>query len=201
MKYFSIVVLFFCFFSCESNQQKTEVELGDNKEIDIDIVTCNCDSLKLNKNNKLTFNNNVFTGICELNYPETEQKYIDKQIVEGEVLGKVSYYSKLGEFLYAEVYNKGKLKSDGQNIHNCNCSELTIKTEDGVNKNYLQNNLFTGTCEDFYPNSKQVYIESTYKNGLLDGYTTYFNKNGSTIYMQKYKVGQLLKEIYPSNDN
>lgn len=193
------VVLLLIIAGCNSSKSSdVEVELGDNKQIDIEILTCNCDSLILSSDSLiLQLNDVTFTGVCELNYPGTEQKYIDKQIVEGKIHGNVSYYSKFDDFLYSEVYNDGLLKSNNGQLKQCSCQELKIEKTDSVIKNYFKETLFTGKCEDYYLDTDQLYLEANYKNGLLSGYTIYYKKDGSTLFMQNYKEGILLDEIYP----
>jgi antitoxin component YwqK of YwqJK toxin-antitoxin module len=55
---------------------------------------------------------------------------------------------------------------------------------------------FTGRCEKFYENSNQLYMESSYKKGILDGYTIYYNRDGSTILMEKYELGVMTSTVH-----
>jgi antitoxin component YwqK of YwqJK toxin-antitoxin module len=80
----------------------------------------------------------------------------------------------------------------------CNCKDLKMKaSSDKLTKNYLNTILFSGSCEDYYPNSDQIYLEANYKKGLLHGFTIHYTKNGSAILMQKYEEGILIEEIIP----
>jgi len=197
MKNIYITLLTITLFSCTSNKTETNVEMGDNKEIDLNLIVCNCDSLSINDQKLLTYHDSIFTGTCFSNYPLVEQKYIDKQIVKGKIHGKVRYYDKFGKFLSEEIYNSGDFFENEETNNFCNCNDLNIKKSDSTSKAYLESNLFTGNCKSYFPNSEQLYLESNYKNGLLDGYTIYYKKDGATLFLQSYKEGKLLKEIFP----
>tara|TARA_B100000809_G_C15018442_1_gene487551 strand:+ start:250 stop:849 length:600 start_codon:yes stop_codon:yes gene_type:complete len=198
MKYILVLFLFITLISCENSKDtKVSVELGENKEF-VNLPSCHCDSLILNETEKLVLLETIFTGTCFLNYPQADQKYIEKQILDGLIHGKISYFDKTGELLFEEVYNKGKLLTNAENKSRCNCMDLIMKDgENNFKKNYLNESLFTGTCEDFFPNTNQLYLESNYKNGLLHGFTVYYQKDGSVLMMQNYKDGVLIEDIIP----
>lgn len=200
MKHF-ILTLFILtlFIGCDSSHnEETVIEMGNNKESDIS-ASCNCDDLDANSENLLILDSKVFTGTCFLNYPQSDQKYIEKQILNGKVHGKITYFDKLGELLFEETYNNGNLVGDLENNTKCDCSDIVIKESEDFSKNYLNDILYTGGCEDFYPNSDQLYLESNYKNGLLNGFTIYYQKDGSVLIMQEYKDGVLIEDIVPQN--
>jgi len=199
MKYLFFIALTFSFFTAcnSSHKEDTVIEMGNNKESE-SIALCNCDDLIENENKELSLNGQVYTGNCFLDYPQSDQKYLEKQILNGKVHGKIIYFDKQGNVLFEETYNKGNLLGDLDNTSACSCADLIIKeTDDGVNKNYLNDILYTGGCEDYFPNTDQLYLESNYKNGLLDGFTIYYQKDGSVLMMQEYKDGVLIEDIIP----
>ena len=197
MKYILSLFLLLPLISCESSEDNVSVEMGDNKKFK-NLPECNCDSLLIDDRNKLNLSESLFTGTCFLNYPGENQKYIEKQILDGNIHGKITYFDKAGEILIEEIYNNGVLLTDAENKSRCNCTELTMKEgKNNLKKNYLNESLFTGTCEDFFPNSDQLYLESNYKNGQLDGFTVYYQKDGSVLMMQEFKDGVMLEGIVP----
>jgi len=192
---FSLITLFFL-IACNSNQTKTEVELGTNNESDIS-ESCYCDSLKKNLENRLELNHKLYSGSCFSNYPNSKQKYIEKQIFEGKYHGKITYYDKNGKKLYSETYNKGESLGDLEHQPNCNCNDIKLKDENGIKKYYYKDVLYTGKCSDYYPNTNQVYLESNYQNGLLHGFTIYYQKDGKVLMIHDYENGKIIKEINP----
>ena len=186
--------------SCNSNSHKKEtvVEMGSNKEIK-SVEICNCDSLLKNEEGLMTLNQQPFTGICELYYPNSSTKYMSQQLLDGEVNGSIFYYDKDGNVILEEEYVKGKKIGEKDEILHVNCKELVAKENEREGKIYYYSEKpFTGSCEDYYPNSDQVYLVSNYKNGKLNGYTTYFNKDGSVLIMNKYENNNIVSEFTTS---
>jgi len=118
--------------------------------------------------------------------------------MNGRLHGKVSYFDREGNILIEEMYENGKQKRMGGTDESisCKCDELTISKMNGYSVYKLDNVPFTGTCQKHYENSAQVYMECNYKNGLLHGYTQYFNKDGSSIILEKYEHGELITTIH-----
>jgi antitoxin component YwqK of YwqJK toxin-antitoxin module len=54
---------------------------------------------------------------------------------------------------------------------------------------------YTGSCEEYYPDMNQLYMRINYRDGILQGYSSYFNKDGSTLLIQKYENGELISAI------
>jgi len=183
--------------SCQTTQKKTEVELGANKGIE-DVQVCHCDSLNMNDRSELMFKGEVFTGVCELYYPNSTNKYVSKQILNGKINGSIFYYDKEGNILVEEEYVNGKKIGEKDQILLVNCKDLSVKEVSNQKIYYYNEKPFTGTCQDFYPNSNQAYLVSDYKDGKLNGYTTYFNKDGSVLIMNKYKDNELVSEMTTS---
>ena len=75
--------------------------------------------------------------------------------------------------------------------------DIDGKSENGLKKHYLNNSLYTGKCSDNFPNSDQVYLEANYKDGLLHGYTIYYQKDGKVLMIHNYENGEIIKEITP----
>ena len=182
--------------SCNSESDSTTIELGENKTIDMS-ASCHCDSLKTDSTEILKLQNDVFTGTCFSNYPNSDQKYIEKEILKGEYHGKVTYFDKQGKTLYSETYSKGTAMGDLDNQPNCNCMDIETKDENGVKKHFYKNSLYTGKCSDNFPDTDQVYLEANYKDGLLHGYTIYYKKDGAVLMMHNYENGEIIKEITP----
>ncbi|MBK9592648.1 MAG: hypothetical protein IPO32_14535 [Crocinitomicaceae bacterium] len=112
--------------------------------------------------------------------------------------GKVEYYDREGQIILQEFYEDGNQKRTGgaDGATTCDCSELETQVVQGVNVYKLDNVPFTGKCEKFYEGESQVYMESNYKKGLLHGYTVYYNRDGSTILMEKYENGEAVSAIH-----
>lgn len=182
--------------SCNSKPDTTTIELGENKEVDMSTL-CNCDSLQTNSSGELVLKSEAYTGRCYSNFPNSEQKYIEKEILKGEYHGKVTYFDKSGKLLYSETYNKGTSLGDIENQPDCNCMDIEMKDENGIKKHYLKSTLYTGKCTDNFPNSDQRYLEANYKDGLLHGYTIYYKKDGKVLMMHNYEEGKIIKEITP----
>lgn len=192
---FSLTLLI---MSCKNDKKAPLIEMGSNKEIET-LQNCNCDSLTKNEDGTLLLNNKIYTGTCELFYPNSTQKYMVQQILDGQVNGSIFYYDKNGTVILEEEYVKGKKIGNKDEILMVNCKDLVSKDNDTGEKIYYYNDKpFTGTCEDYYPESQQTYIVSNYKDGKLNGYTTYFNKDGSTLIMNKYKDNKVVSEFTTS---
>jgi antitoxin component YwqK of YwqJK toxin-antitoxin module len=173
--------------------------MGDNKEA-VALEECYCDSLTSNTNNELVLNDNVFTGNCIANYPFSDQKYIEKQILNGKIHGKIIYYDKTGAVLIEEMYKNGDLVGNiGDNTNQCTCAELRIKKTDSISKTYLNDVLFSGHCADYFPDTEQLSLEANYNNGLLNGFTIFYKKNGNSLIIQEYENGKMLSEIFPQD--
>ncbi len=184
--------------SCQSDQSnENQVELGESKSAEV-VASCQCDELVKSDKDVYLLNGDPYTGNCIILYQNSDKKYIEKQYLEGKMNGEVIYYDQAGNVIYRENYVQGEYKKDlaTENIH-CNCKVLTKETVNNQTKLYYKGQLFTGTCSDQYLNSDQDYIKSSYKNGLLDGYKTYYTKDGTILYQEKYQSNTLVTTIYP----
>lgn len=199
MKNFVLVIASVFIFSCSTDGNQSEDIANGSVNTVADLDTCQCHELK-QSNGDWMKNDLLFTGVCIENYPETDLKYIEKNFLSGKLHGKVNYYDKNGGLLLEELYENGKSVRSG-NVDNleCNCSELVLiqsSANSEVKRYSLDNIPFTGKCFEYYPNSDQLYIQAYYKNGALDGYTTYFGRDGKTLYMEKYSSGELINTVH-----
>ena len=163
------------------------------------VDTCLCDDLSEDSLGNYFKDERPYNGVCVYNYPQSNQKYMVKGIMNGKLHGKVIYYDNQGNVLVEEVYENGQKKRTGDGAPmTCDCAELEIKKMPGesIQRSFLEDIPFSGTCTKKFPESEQVYIESNYKNGLQEGYTSYYDKMGNTLYMEKYEHGELLKIIH-----
>lgn len=184
-------------WSCDSlSDSDNVVELGESKTGG-DIIVCNCEDLTKDSIGILNYNGIPFTGNCLIKYQNSEKTYIEKQILNGQINGKIKYFNRSGKVLFEENFVQGEFKLDlsQESIH-CNYKSLTFKQEGFFKKCYYNDMLFTGTCSDQYPNSDQDYFKSTYKDGLLHGYNTYYDKNGEILYQEKYRSDTLVKVVH-----
>lgn len=198
---FLILIFLVQLVACGEDHHSAEdlVESGEFNAADIK-DTCMCSEL-ITKDELMVKEEEPFTGVCIENYPESDKKYIEKNILKGQLHGKVSYFDKNGNVLYEEFFEAGgSLRSSKNENQICNCSELvgTKNSQDPTlpQRYNLDNIAFTGTCKEYYPESDQVYMEAQYKNGLKEGYTTFYGKDGSTLYMEKYESGYLIKTVH-----
>lgn len=191
---FPIFLLFL--WSCNNSQNDATTEsFGENKS-EGTVIACLCTDLKKNNNGELLRDGSLFTGNCFLNYENSEAKYIEKQIVNGLINGTIKYYSKTGEIIFEEKFEKGahQLNLEVESIR-CDCAALNKNKKD--QKYYYKGQLFKGMCYSLYPDIEQVYIEISYQEGIRNGFTTYFSRLGDILYTEKYDSGALLKVIYP----
>ncbi|UKN01507.1 hypothetical protein K6119_17420 [Paracrocinitomix mangrovi] len=201
MRYFlSIMALLAIIYSCGDSKNRKDITdegvVMQSEELD----TCFCSELLSDSTGILTKENKAYTGICFENYPGTDTKYIEKSIMDGKIHGKITYYDKAGEVMLEQVYKEGNKKRSGNvEVLNCECSELEKINNENSNvptKYKLDDISYTGTCTEKYPKSDQVYVKMTFKNGILDGHTVYYNKDGSTLLIENYINGILLSAIH-----
>ncbi len=194
-----IIIGAILFTACKNeNQDKNLIEEGNLKSIE-SVDTCLCDDLFVDSLGIYFKDDTPYNGVCVHNYPESDQKYMVKGIMNGKLHGKVIYYDNRGEVLVQEVYENGQKKRTGDGAPmTCDCSELEIKKIPGesIQRSFLEEIPFSGTCTKKFPESDQVYMEAHYKNGLQEGFTSYYNQMGKTLYMEKYEHGELLKIIH-----
>ncbi len=199
MKIIIPVLFIFTLFSCSEGNSGDKKNITNNegslKQGEFS-DTCFCQDLDIDSNGTHYLKDALYTGICIENYPGTESKYMEKSILSGLLHGKSSFYDKNGKLLVEEIYDKGKKKRSGDVMPlTCDCSELIKNNSlsaDGKTRYVLDDIPYTGTCQKFYPDSSNIYMEVNYKNGLLDGRTTYYKKDGSKMYTEKYEMGELI---------
>lgn len=201
----SYIVLFLIsfIFSCadQSSDNKKNITNNEGSQMQSEILdTCFCSELDRDSLGTHYLKEKLYTGICIEYYPETSTKYMEKSILSGLLHGKSSFFDKSGEMLVEEIYENGKKKRSGEVMPlTCDCSEL-VKSEkisaDGKTHYFLDDIPYTGTCEKYYPDSSSIYMEINYKNGLLEGRSTFYNKDGSKMYTEKYEAGELITTYY-----
>jgi hypothetical protein len=183
------------FLSCSRSLESSVESLGSYMS-EGSVASCLCAELDTNDHGQLVIDGKVFTGNCFISYVNGDSKYIEKQIVNGFINGKIIYYSPSGEVLFEEKFQNGKHQIDLsiENIR-CQCDEL-VKNEKEA-KYYYKNQLFKGVCYRLFPGTEQPYVEITYAKGVRNGFTTYYSKLGDLLYTEKYELGTLVKVIYP----
>ncbi|MEO9533007.1 MAG: hypothetical protein ABJG68_00030 [Crocinitomicaceae bacterium] len=202
MRYIIALSLVFGVLSCGSESDQIPPATNNSGTVMQSSLmdTCFCAELDVDSTGVFYKKEAKYTGMCIENYPETEIKYIEKSLLEGRLHGKIKFFDKQGNVLIEEIYENGDKKRSGEvEILDCDCSELTLKvsTTPGIpNRYYLDDIPYTGTCHEFYPGIDQKYMEVSYKQGVHHGRTTYFNKDGSTMYSEKYEKGELTNTYY-----
>lgn len=194
---FTLIVLL---FNCGENGTDISTDDGNMNATQVAADTCDCVDLVADSTGTNLLEGKLFTGMCISYYQNTEDKYIEKNLLEGKLHGKVTYYDKTGGLLFEEIYENGKQKRNGllDETLKCDCTELIhVKTSDPLYPSIakLDDIPFSGKCEKFYENSTQLYMESEYKNGLLDGHTIYYREDGSTILIEKYSNGEMVSTV------
>lgn len=200
MRIFASLLLFGGLVACSDPDEPLTSEgtmLSSNAQ-----DTCGCELLVEDEKGVLKKDKNPYTGVCFSNYPGSEDPYIFKNILEGKLHGPVTYYSREGEIYMEETYEYGTRKRSGASGDNkCNCSELKIAGQhEGISKFTLDDIPFTGTCTEMYPDSSGIYLESNYKEGLLSGKVTYYDRNSKVLYYEVYEQGYLVNTIYGSEN-
>jgi hypothetical protein len=194
-------LLFCLILFAQCNNNKSDVDLIQQGEMMNSPAqdTCLCDDILVDSLGVFTQDDTLFTGVCILNYPNTDLKYVVKGILNGSLHGTVTYYDKMGNILVEEVYVDGEKKRTGDRAPLvCDCSELTQSTDPGetIKRSFLDEIPYNGKCIKRYAGMDQIYMEVDYKSGLLDGFTIFYDKVGDTMYMEKYEEGVLIKIIY-----
>lgn len=199
MKYFFPCLIFFI-SSC-SEEVSSDSDFLDNGKVmeSKKLDTCFCTEIDIDSVGTHFYKETPYTGICIQHYPNSTDKYLEKNLLNGLLHGKVIYYGRDGEILIEEIYEGGNKKRSGNvDVLNCDCSELE-KIESKMplvpNRYLLDDIPYTGTCEKLYPDSKQVYMSVSYKNGILDGHSIYYNKDGSTLLIERYENGELVSAL------
>lgn len=198
MKFIVIsLVLTFVLFSCsESESSNAVIEQGEMMNTTVN-DTCPCNDL-VDSLSVLYLDDIPYTGVCIHNYPNSDKKYIVKGIMNGKLHGKLLYYDQSGKVILEEIYDSGSKTRNGNNAPiTCDCSELLIKPIPGetITCAFLDEIPFTGKCTKSYAGSTQKYMDASYQNGVLEGFTTYFDKSGKAMFMEKYERGELIKVI------
>ena len=196
---FLVLVSIFILISCSSNTDSKKTSDGSISDSDI-TNSCDCVDLDIDSTGVHYLNDSLYTGICVSYFVNTKSKYIEKSILKGKLHGKVVYYDKSGEVLLQELYENGKQKRSGETDKSltCDCAELEVhpNTDPIVPSQYWLDDMpFSGKCEKYYPDSQQLSLEVNYKNGYQDGYTIYYNRDGSTILMERYTSGILVSTV------
>lgn len=195
----TFIFITICISACEpAGEQKTDDGTLNAETAALD--TCGCSELISDSTTQIyTLNGSPYTGICISYYPGSTDKYIEENFFDGKLHGKVTYYDRTGEILLEELYDNGTQKRSGNNESLvCKCTELEFtKTTDPQYPSVAQLDEipFTGKCEEKYPDSEQPSMESNYKNGILHGYTIYYNRDGSTILIEHYDMGELVSAV------
>jgi len=71
--------------------------------------------------------------------------------------------------------------------------EVETVTREGLVSHQLSAEPFTGTVENFY-RSGQLEERGNYKNGKMDGFREYFDKDGNLTGTEEYKDGELTEK-------
>ena len=201
MKFLTLSLIFLTLlFACGGDSDKTESTTETGKVMESDFLdTCQCIALVEDSLGNHTKDGETYTGICLDYYPESQDKYIEKNLLNGKIHGKVTYYDRNGEILIEEIYEEGnKVRSGEVDVLTCNCSEL--KQEEThipqVPFRYLLDDIpYTGNCIEYYHESDQVYLNSSYKDGVLHGHTVYYKQDGSTLMIENYEKGILMSVV------
>lgn len=153
---------------------------------------CNCGELGSNEAGLLIDDSgNLFTGTCQRFYPQSGQLMEERQILQGVYHGYRSLFSMEGELVNRNLYRNSKLISaQGETARTCQCKELSERDE----LKYLDNELFTGTCTNFY-NDTIPALKAEYRDGLLHGALIVYNTEGESIITEKYDEGKLIHQI------
>lgn len=196
---FLIPLILLAAISCAGNNDSKKTSDGSIADTDLS-DTCDCNDLVIDSLGAHYLHDSLFTGICVSYFVNTKSKYIEKSLLKGKLHGKVLFYDKSGEILLQEYYENGKQKRSGitDKSLTCDCNELVMRsnTDPTIPSQYWLDDMpYSGKCEKYYPDSEQLSLEVNYKNGYQDGYTIYYNRDGSTILMERYTSGILVSTV------
>lgn len=189
-------------FSCSGNNEaadSTELDSGSmmqSQELD----TCLCNDLDVDTMGIHYYKEETYTGVCVEYFPGSEEKYLEENLLNGQVHGRVIYYDREGQVLLEEIYEEGVRKRSGDvDVLHCDCSELELvesNMQQVANRHVLDGIPYSGTCDKYYSDSDQIYMSVSYKDGLLNGRTIYYNRDGSTMLIEKYEIGELISTLH-----
>ena len=199
MRYLILIVGVLFLFACSDNKEVNEITDGDVKR-EGKMDSCDCADLLIDSTGLHTRNGDPYTGVCTDYYPNSTDRYIDKDLLDGLLHGTVTYYARTGEELMKEMYESGKKKRSGDtDFLVCDCTELEKVPNPDPQlpiRYFLDEIPYTGICQKFYPESTQLYVESNYKSGLLDGASTYYDQQGNVLYIEEYKMGTMINVLH-----
>lgn len=183
-------LLISCSLSSEERMQKILDE--EDFEQYAHFPSCDCGELGANEEGLfIDESGSLFTGTCQRFYPQSGQLMEERQILKGVYHGYRMLYSMEGELINRNLYRNSKLISaQGETARTCQCNELSEREE----LKYLDNELFTGTCTNFY-NDTLPALKAEYRDGLLHGTLTVYTTEGESILTEKYDEGKLIHQI------
>lgn len=198
MRLITVLILSLVFLGCTENVQLSESKEEGTFNTSDDLIQCNCDSLAYDLDSNFVYKDKPFTGICYSYYPNTKDRYMEKNFLEGQLHGKVKYFDKEGSILVEEEYVNGvNTKAATEGYSACDCSELELKPAPGIDSKirYRNNHPFTGVCYEYYPNSDVLYLKQNIRDGVPHGFTEYFDKEGQILFTEEYDYGNLKRVV------
>jgi len=193
-KYFFLFTFSALLTACGGSSSTKTNQDSTTKSQTLVVEQCDCNELQIDSLGNHFKSDKPFTGICISYYAGSTDKYLEKNILNGLLHGKVEYFDRSGESILQEFYANGKLKKVGDEAAEltCDCNDLEVANVQGVSIYKLDDLPFNGTCEKYYAGTEQLYMESNYTQGVLDGSTIYYNRDGSIILTEEYDAGVLI---------
>lgn len=200
MRYPFIIATLFFLCSCEppkidQKEEKPQVNAEDEVfKIEWEVPGINLGDVSDTVNNKLiTAQDGIFlkdsmpfSGVGIEYYPKAsgvDQIYLAVNYKNG-IIQQTANFDKNGKRILRQEYYKGEPKSLNPN---CTCSELTDTIYKSKKMKLRYDFPFTGECTKYYPNSNDPYERHNYENGLLNGRSFTYRKNGTIIVSNKFR--------------
>ena len=206
MRYIIILATIFSLCSCEppkiENKKEEPVVNAEDEVFKIDWevegthlgnVSDTVQNELINAVNGVFLKDSIpFSGVGIEYYPKAsgvDQIYLAVNYKDG-IIQQTANFDKNGKRILLQGYYKGKPKSLNPN---CTCNELTDTLYKSKKMKLRYDFPFTGECTKYYPNTNDPYEKQNYENGLLNGRSFTYRKNGTIIVSNKFRNNILLE--------
>lgn len=128
----------------------------------------------------------------DYNKKDSSWKYYDKN---GVLISDEFYRNNMKHGVWKTYYNNGKVSEEIEWKNNFKDGIWNQYFDDGTKKLVAgyKNNLFHGLFKSFYP-SGVVFMSGLYNEGLKEGKWLYFKETMSTLKIETFLQGKLIKE-------
>jgi antitoxin component YwqK of YwqJK toxin-antitoxin module len=206
MRYIIILISIISLSSCEppkveNKKEESKVNAEDEvfkidwevEGINLGDVSDTVDNKLINVQDGIFLKDSIpFSGVGIEYYPiasGVNQIYLAVNYKNG-IIQQTANFDKNGKRILRQDYYKGQPKSLNPN---CTCSELTDTIYKSKKMKLRYDFPFTGECTKYYPSTSDPYEKHSYENGLLNGRSFTYRKNGTIIVSSKFRNNILIE--------